>query len=786
MTTELHSAGGDRRSRLPFLVVTGVSLLVLALLRPDLILLANTPSGGDMGAHVLGPQILRDVLLPSGQVMGWSDAWFAGFPAFYFYFPLPSLVIVLLDLVLPYGVAFKMVTVAGLVATPSAAYYLARSLRLTPGVSSVVAATGAAVVVLENFTIYGANAPSTLAGEFSFSWSFALGVFYLGALIRAVRDDRRYLPLAALLLGLTALSHVITTMMFVLASLAVLFWKNGRIVTVLTWVWGFAISAWWALPLLIRIGHTADMAWSPLHAWDEIFPVEIWLAAVPALAGAIWLIWYTDRASPLMVLMFAPVLYFWLPTLAERLGVFDGIWKLWNGRILPFWFFGVMFCAGVGLGTLGQAVARRLPSSLPLWAPGVASLAWAGMLAAFWQTYPDTRWWAIGLGVFGLLLSVGWLASVFAQAPIRAESGAVFSVGAAALVVVVASSGISFIPGWARWNFSGYEGKSSFDQYEALMETIDLLPPGRVQWEANHDLDQFGTPMALMLTPYWSEEHPSMEGLFFESSITTPFHFLNAGELSFKPSNPIPGLDYHTFDFDRGIAHMETYGVTYYVSFTDEATEEALGRSEMIKVAESEPFTVFTFPETDYVTVATHQPVVLDLDQPSLVERLGDIGGRRGEGMVFAETVTFNDVGLEWYSEPSRLNRWITEDGPADWPRISDLSELDAAATPLAIDGSTVSDIVVDNGTVSFTTDAIGVPHLVKVSYFPNWEAEGAAGPYRASPSLMVVVPTDPDVTLTFARQWPEQTGLVLAAVGLSAWAVAVVGRRLRGVARNR
>jgi uncharacterized membrane protein len=74
-----------------------------------------------MGAHVLGPAYLRDYLLPEGRILGGSNDWFAGFPAFYFYFPLPSLTVVLLDLFVPYGVAFKIVTVMGLLATPPAA-----------------------------------------------------------------------------------------------------------------------------------------------------------------------------------------------------------------------------------------------------------------------------------------------------------------------------------------------------------------------------------------------------------------------------------------------------------------------------------------------------------------------------------------------------------------------------------------------------------------------------------------------------------------------------------------
>ena len=73
------------------------------------------------------------------------------------------------------------------------------------------------------------------------------------------------------------------------------------------------------------------------------------------------------------------------------------------------------------------------------------------------------------------------------------------------------------------------------------------------------------------------------------------------------------------------------------------------------------------------------------------------------------------------------------------------------------------------------------MPHLVKVSYFPNWTAEGAEGPWRAAPSLMMVVPTQEEVVLEFQNTWVETTGLVLSAVGiagLAAWGL--VWRRRR------
>ena len=76
-----------------------------SLWRLPYLLVANTPTGGDMGAHVLLPKVLLEEVLPSGRIMGWSMDWYAGFPALYFYFPLPALTTVGLDLVLPYGVA---------------------------------------------------------------------------------------------------------------------------------------------------------------------------------------------------------------------------------------------------------------------------------------------------------------------------------------------------------------------------------------------------------------------------------------------------------------------------------------------------------------------------------------------------------------------------------------------------------------------------------------------------------------------------------------------------------
>ncbi|HUO46236.1 MAG TPA: hypothetical protein VM470_05340 [Acidimicrobiia bacterium] len=761
----------------PVAVVAGVSLIVLAMLNPFLILAANTPSGGDMAAHVVPPAYLRDVLLPEGRILGWSQDWFAGYPVFYFYFPLPSLVIVLLDLILPYGVAFKVVAVAGLLATPPAVYFLARTLRFGRPVATVAAGAGATFIFMESFTIYGANAASTLAGEFSFSWSFVFSLVYLALLIKTVRDDRRYAVLTAVALALCALSHIITTILIVVASLSVLIWKDAWRRVIPIWLGAFAITSFWSVPLLARLGYSSDMAWVPLRTWEEIFPIEIWLLLPAAVAGMVWAVRRTPRVLPVIALTVLPIIYYPLPLVLPEVfpDIFTGRWKLWNGRLLPYWYFGVSFFAALALGGFAVWAARRLPPRVSrhwprlLWALAILT---GILVAAREPTIPrPVLWIAVALGAALLGVSLMWRG--------RVDTRTLLAITGAGLMTLGAAAGITFVNGWATWNFTGYEGKAKWPEYEALMTTASSLPEGRIQWEYDRSMNEYGSPMALMLFPYWTEEdHTSMEGLFFESSLTTPFHFLNQAETSANPSSPIPGLNYHRFALDRGIEHMQLFGITYYVTYTPEAKAEAETFDQIYPVASSGPFTFFRFEEVAMVEPAAFLPAVYEGHESSVIGKMLDvigIGPRNGE-------MSFGEFALEWYDDLDLIDRWVTADGPAAWPRIDSLAEI--PATRLEAAGE-VSDVVIDDHSISFRTTAVGIPHLVKVSYFPNWRASGAEGPYHATPSFMVVVPTQEEVVLQFVNTWVENVGWLFTAGGVIGAAVLTIRRRLMGSVRS-
>ena len=65
-------------------------LLVLVLfLRIDLVFENNTPTGGDMGAHIVAIDTFIKDFMPNLQINGWSNDWFGGYPCLLYTSPSP-------------------------------------------------------------------------------------------------------------------------------------------------------------------------------------------------------------------------------------------------------------------------------------------------------------------------------------------------------------------------------------------------------------------------------------------------------------------------------------------------------------------------------------------------------------------------------------------------------------------------------------------------------------------------------------------------------------------------
>lgn len=751
-------AGGRRRDPariISVLVVIASCLTVLAALHPELLVRNTTTNGGDMGAHVWFPAYLRDHLLPQGRLAGWAPDWFAGFPAGQFYFPLPALAVVLLDLVMPYDIAFKIVTVSGVVLMPAGAYIFGRGLRAprpTPELFSIAAVlflffkgasgtTPALQTVAFNQGIMGGTLRSTLAGEFSFAIAITFALCFLGTFGAAL--DRRIRPwVPAALLAATVLSHVVVALFAIVGALIVLATASHLIrrlpMAVAVGAVGAAITACWSLPLVASFGYTSNMRYEKLTdyttylfptngSWVGPFPPFTWWVMALAAVGAVVGVLQRRRAT---VVVLAMTVVF---------GVVFVVWPelhAWNLRFLPFWYFGLGLLAasavGEGIRWGSVQVAVRMRDRDP----------------------HDVRRIAMSAAVVAL---------------------AVFCLGRA-------YSTRGFLDFWAEWNYTGYQDVSAsstrpkaWPEFEALIAEMQDLPAGRAVWEGGGAIDNYGTPLALELLPYFTDGRiQSVEGLYFESAATTPYHFMGVSPISGpgNASNPVRGLDYRQIqDFDLGVRWMQVMGEQYYLAWSDSAKAAAAADARLTLVAEvpdkdgQDPkgWNVYRVADARLVEALPSAPVVTR-------ERAGTqnecFGRPAVSGVRSPDLGAWECISVGWFNDPTAIDRPLTVDGPAAWQREPDATKARTLARR-DLPEVRVSDVRRTDHSISFRVSKVGVPVIVRESYYPNWRVRGAEGPFRATPNFMVVVPTSRDVTLTYGRTGVEWLGIVLTILGL-------------------
>jgi hypothetical protein len=207
--------------------------------------------------------------------------------------------------------------------------------------------------------------------------------------------------------------------------------------------------------------------------------------------------------------------------------------------------------------------------------------------------------------------------------------------------------------------------------------------------------------------------------------------------------------------------------------FTEAARAQADAQPELTKVRSVGPWNIYTVAGSDIVEPLTMQPVVVN-------RRDGDQRERNLE------------LGMSWFQHRDEWVAMPADDGPAAWQRIDVLPDVNRRQddrvdivqpaqpiTAVPLEPVSISDVQLGEQDLRFTVDQVGVPVLVKISYFPNWEVSGAEGPYRIAPNMMVVVPTSTDVHLHFGRSGVDLFAYLLTALGI---VLLVVWRRIGDV----
>lgn len=702
---------------IPHLTQIYFYLLAILILRLDLVFLNTMPTGGDMGAHIVPIKYFIENFATNFQINGWSNDWFAGYPLYFFYFPLPALITFILNLFITYSIAFKIMVVGSIILTIYSFEKLIRKNYEKFSIFGFIA--GLTYVLTESFTIYGGNLASTLAGQFSFTYSVAFANLAIAIITKSTSKNKHVM--SAVFLGFSLLSHLIPFIIY--GVIYFYFWINSKgtpmekLSSVLIFV---AISVRFTTSLILNLDLTTNMSYTPYSKLSDLIKDDV----TPFLI-VVFLIFllnfkqiYERNITSIFewfILVSSVLLYFFVPEGA-----------LWNGRVISFFNLGVVV---LFFKLLQYAIDESFKYEQGTLILKILSLV---VIVTYLVNFSQ-KWNTIGYKEFLYPMA---LTVIFGCVYFFISSLNLFKLAFATSIIFT----ITFLPYWVSWNFSGYENKENWSDVENLYSDLNNLPPGRIMWEPNSELNKYGTPMVLMTIPLYTH-HSSMEGLYFDSSITTPFHFIAVSGLAERPSNPVGGLRYINNEFEKGQNYLQDLGVDYFISYTDSITQKALENKQLNYLFSSDPFTVFQI-NSEKVELVNQK--LIKFEKISFLERT--------LSSIFRNTTyeNFFDVAYE------NFNNLDTE-------RIIEVSATDSIEPSSTQEFANVTNLIIKSDRISFNTDMPNKLHIIKISYFPNWEIVDGAGPYKISPSFMAITPYTENVELNFVRSRYETYSFYIA-----------------------
>ncbi len=688
------------------MVLCGIVIFLFSYFRPEYLFSLTTTTGGDTGSHFAAAQYLRDVLLPQGRVSGWTMGNCAGFPLFQFYFPLPFVLMALLGAMIPLQIAFKLITILGVVTLPLCCYTALRLMDQRFPVPSAGAVFSLCFLFMEANSMWGGNILSTLAGEFAYGIGLSLAVLFAGTLYRGVRDGGYLVPNAGLLF-LIGFSHGYALLFAVGMSAFFLFdrssfLKNG-IYLLKVHTLGFFLLGFWLLPLLGNMGYTTAYAdrWF-IRSIREVFPPILWPPIAFAVTGLLISISRIRRTR----------------------GV--EMFHTGSGKAVTFCLYVFVLCG------VCYAVAPRI---------GIVDIRFLPFTQIFLMLMG-----AIGLGVLARPLKQSWVVPLVALACIlpfvsHLEKKATL---------------------WIPWNYNGFEAKGLWPAFSMVNGHLTgTVGDPRVVYEHSSLHNGAGTPRAFESLPLFAGRS-TLEGLYMQSSPSSPFVFYIQSEISKESSRPFPQYRYSDIDLVDGVEHLKLFNVGDFIVISKEIRERIRELPDFRLKEVIPPYSIYevTTNTNRYVTPLEFEPILCtarDWKQVSF-RWFETYRENRGVHLVFDSGGAVNR---------SRFSPVLASFPPPVAEGCADEAEpsLSLPRIPLGRNCTVTEEI--RNEEILIRTSDPGVPLLIKVSYHPNWKVEGAPEIYHVSPSFMLVYPDRHAVRLFYGKTGWDYLGYFLTGAGV-------------------
>ncbi|MDM8517025.1 6-pyruvoyl-tetrahydropterin synthase-related protein [Desulfobacterales bacterium HSG16] len=345
---------------------------------------------------------------------------------------------------------------------------------------------------------------------------------------------------------------------------------------------------------------------------------------------------------------------------------------------------------------------------------------------------------------------------------------------AALSIMISIRSDLRDIPAWIIWNYEGIEKKSPWPEYRDVNKFLaEKQFSGRINFEY-YNYNALGSPRIFELSPMFHKK-PVMEGLLFESSLTYPFFFYLQHEISKSSWWPGFPIKMPKQDMKKAMNDLRLFNVRYFVArhkrtkhlaslIPDLIMERDVGRMRIYRVE----------PEGRYVTALKKEPVLVSTNNWKTWAYAWMGSDRRDVFLVFVKPEDKKAV-VDDFNIVLDGQKFIRSTGK-NQVRIAEglVSEMMDKSQPCDIQNCVVEEKI-ESDRIRFKTRCVGQPHLIRVTYFPNWKVKGASRIYQASPSLMMVIPETNEVEIYYGRLLEDFIGIFVSVLAFSGVLIALI-----------
>ena len=312
---------------------------------------------------------------------------------------------------------------------------------------------------------------------------------------------------------------------------------------------------------------------------------------------------------------------------------------------------------------------------------------------------------------------------------------------------------VKFTDDWIKWNYQGYEAKADWPVYQEITQFIAGSGSAARTWNDLEDANnRFGTPRAFESLPYFSGK-PTLEGVYAQATISSPFISYAQCEMS-KHCAGIPTVANEerttVHNLMAGTRHLTLMNVKYFIAAFPSVQADLAQSSDWKMAKQAGDWQIYELltHNGSYVYVPEYEPNAI---------------GTKGQD--------WKKVSLDWWVDIDKTDVPIVFSGDNGFLKAESLGVVKR----IPIDNKCTIKESVLNEEIDFNTNCVGRPHIIKVSYFPNWHVEGASKIYLVSPSFMLVYPEQENVRLYYADTSGNVLGKLLTLSG-----IVIIGVMLR------